>query len=226
MKIIELLTDHRSAVREAAYQALPEHLDEKAQERLRQLLRIARPEVAKVLMRAVSDTKGFKGGEDALRQRVQSSNWNVRVSALQALGRLGRRLGSTTEIRRNFSKPTTSLQEKIACLTALERTRTIDHEWLAKISVKASPVVKLHIARCYVRDGDNKGIALLIDLLKLSEDQSDGETVDYVRHAARKILTEIAGEDHGDQPAAWERVADRMRDFGPMEIHFQPWKNW
>jgi len=226
--MIRLLGDGRHRVRLAAYDAMPEECnDEAAQHQLLELTKSETTPIAMVAVQALGDFADFPGKERRLAELVGANRMTVRLAAEDALGKLGRRMSNNAinALHGRLLDPKTAILEKLECLKAIERTKSINADWLFRETKHLHPTVRMHVARCLVLAGHPGGVEILIEGLSVRKTpEISGEDVDYILAGSRAILAELLGRDVGDDPAAWRKQLPALRRARPKRIRFQPWK--
>jgi len=129
--------------------------------------------------------------------KVRNGNPAEQLAALEALAHNGAPLVDTAAIYALLGDRRTPQATKRAALIALERTRTVDADKVARLLPQMDATLRFYAARCLVTAGDNYGLHVLAQLARIRP-----STHRSIHEAAIELLSLLSGHQYDE---AWMR---------------------
>ena len=225
--IIALLGHPQDSVRDAAAKAIPRLGNGPELDALCELASNGTPTEARAAARALGRTRLNRKAERCLSGLIGHRDWTVTRAALQALENKTGRLSDPGAVLNMLRDPEVAAEEKAAGFIALESTRTLPVAQLRALIRHQHPVCRMLAARCLVSAGDKQGVLWLIQALGTTQGPGvDDEARDCAVHEARLVLTELAGEDHGESKKRWIEWLRQARPLKPRVLRHEAPRAW
>ena len=141
------------------------------------------------------------------------------MAALQGLGRKKSGLSDPELVWERLEDSRSPSSERVSCLLALERTRTIDRDKLRDVLTDLGSFESHFAARCFITEGDKEGVRILLDILEGFQQREglDGESR-LLRKLTRHLLVEISGVPLPAGERGWPQWYEGLDSLEPRRL--------
>lgn len=148
------------------------------------------PDTASLALKALSRAKLEDEIYVKLARQLEEMESGTRMSCLDLLGAIGRRLPDPAPVWTLITSPETKPLVRARALYCLEQTRSIDAAEVRKQIFYMDPTAKYFAARCLLAADQKDGGEILLDLVDLEDDAN-------LSVASRRLLAWLTGRSPG-----------------------------